>query len=288
MDALNALKADPRTWFMVHVVVTPTSAANAASLAAAVDAILAAMEGVFRYVAGLTECPQDSDLGGSNTDAAAIAAFASYGNTRMSVGLGDCQLVSLLTGRQDRRNAAWPYAARLASIAPGEDAGWIGRGALPGVAALNRDEAATPGANDQRFVTLTTMIGKQGFYVTEPKTMAPTGSDFYLMQFRRVIDIVATTARNALLFYLGKSVRVDKVTGFIDPRDADAIEAKVLAQIKAAVVATGDASDASFKLNRSINLLSTSTQPTTTRVIPLAYLKQLQNDLGFVNPALAA
>lgn len=288
VDALNALKVDPRTWFMVHVVVTPTSAANAASLAAAVDAILAAMEGVFRYVGGLTECPQDSDIGGSNTDATAITAFASYGNTRMSVAIGDLELTSLLTGRSERRNVAWPYGARLASIAPGEDAGWIGRGPLPGVSSLKRDEAATPGLNDQRFVTATTMIGKQGFYITEPKTMAPTGSDFYLMQFRRVIDIVATTARAALLFYLGKSVRVDKVTGFIDPKDADAIEAKVLAQIKAAVVATGDASDATFKLNRQVNLLSTSTQPTTTRVIPLAYLKQIQNDLGFVNPALAA
>ncbi len=117
--------------------------------------------------------------------------------------------------------------------------------------------------------------------------MAPTGSDFYLMQFRRVMDIVATTARAALLQYLGSSVRVTK-EGYIDPRDADAIEAKVVAQIKAAVVATGDASSVTFKLNRQVNLLSTSTQPTTTRVIPNAYLKQLNNDLGFVNPALAA
>jgi hypothetical protein len=288
VTALNALKADPRTWFMVHVVVLPTSAANSASLAAAVDAILSAMEGVFRYVGGLVECPKDDDIGGANTDATALTAFASYGNTRMSVALGDVELVSLLTGRQERRNVAWPYAARLASIAPGEDAGWIGRGPLPGVAALLRDEAATPGMNDQRFVTATTMIGKQGYFITEPKTMAPTGSDFYLMQFRRIIDIVATTARAALLQYLNQSVRILQGTGFIDPRDADAIEAKVVAQIKAAIVATGDASSVTFKLNRQINLLSTSDQPTTTRVVPLAYLKHITNDIGMLNPALAA
>ena len=137
--ALNALKADPRTWFLVHVVATPTSASNSASLAAAVDAIMSAMEGVFRYARAIVECPKDDDIGGSNTDALAFTAFANYANTRLSVGLGDLQLVSLLTGLTQRRNVAWAYCARLASIAPGEDAAWVGRGPLPGVAGLYRD-----------------------------------------------------------------------------------------------------------------------------------------------------
>jgi len=286
--ALNALKADPRTWFLVHVVVRPTSASNAASLAAAVDAIMSAMEGIYRYGRALTHCPQDVDIGGTNTDSAAFAAFASYGNTRMSVGLGDIQIVSLLTGNTMRRNVAWAYAARLASIAPGEDAGWVGRGPLPGVAGIYRDEAATPGGNDQRFVTATTLIGVQGYFITEPKTMAPAGSDYGLMQYCRIIDITLTTARSILLTELNASVRVDLKTGFIDPRDAQRIESKVLAAIKSAVVATGDASGAYFTLNRELNLLSTSEEATTTRVVPLAYLKQIDNDVGLLNPALAA
>lgn len=286
--ALNALKANPLTWFLVHVVVRPTSAANSASLAAAVDAIMSAMEGVYRYARALVHCPQDSDIGGTNTDTAAFTAFASYGNTRVSVGLGDIQIVSLLTGNTMRRNVAWAYAVRLAAIAPGEDAAWIGRGPLPGVAGIYRDEAATPGANDQRFVTATTQIGVQGYFITEPKTMAPAGSDYGLMQYCRIIDIVLTTARAVLLTELNGSVRVDLKTGFIDPRDAQRIESKVLSAIKAAVVATGDASGAYFSMDRQLNILSTSEEKTTTRVVPLAYLKQIDNDVGLLNPALAA
>lgn len=286
--ALNALKADPRTWFLVHVVVSPTTASNSASLAAAVDAIMSAMESVYRYARALIHCPQDADIGGSNTDAAAFAAFASYANTRVSVGLGSVQIVSLLTGNTLRRNVAIPYAARLASIAPGEDAGWIGRGPMSGVAGIYRDEAATPGANDQRFVTATTMIGVQGYYVTEPKTMAPYGSDFGLMQYCRIIDITLTTARAILLTELNSSVRIDLKTGFIDPRDAQRIESKVLSAIKSAVVATGDASGAYFTIDRQADVLATSTEATSTRVVPLAYLKQLNNDIGLLDPAQLA
>jgi Protein of unknown function (DUF2586) len=286
--ALVALKADPRTWFLVHVVVTPTSAANAASLAAAVDAQMSAMESVYRYARALVECPKDDDVGGSNTDTAAFTAFASYANTRVAVGLGDLQLVSLLTGLTQRRNVAWAFGARIASIAPGEDAGWIGRGPLSGVAGLYRDEAATPGANDQRFITATTQIGVQGYFITEPKTMAPYGSDFYLMQFCRITDITLSTARAILLTELNASVRIDLKTGYIDPRDAQRIESKVLSAIKAAVVATGDSSGAYFTVNRQTNLLSTSEEATSTRVVPLAYLKTIDNDVGLLNPALIA
>ncbi|TAL43906.1 MAG: DUF2586 family protein, partial [Salinibacterium sp.] len=197
--AIDALFADPRKWFLLHVVGKATSAANAATMAGAVDAKMTTAETAFRYARALVECPHDVDIGGSNTDSAAISAFASYSNTRMSIAIGDAELVSPLTGRTERRSIGWSYAARLSAIAPGESPAWVNRGALKGVASIYRDEAKVQALNDQRFVTARTIIGRQGYYITDGKTMAVAGSDFGDITNCRVMDIACDTTRNALL-----------------------------------------------------------------------------------------
>lgn len=287
--AIDALLLSPLQWFLLHVVGKATTAAGAASLAAAVDAKVQAAEAAFRYVRALVECPHDADVGGSVNDAAVISAFAAFSSTngRTSVAVGDVGLISPLTGRTDRRCVAWPYAARLSAISPGEDPAWVGRGSLENVTSIYRNEESQTALNDQRFVTARTLIGTQGYFVTKGKTMAPGGSDYHIIQNGRVMDIACAAARARLLRYLNGSVRVNK-DGTIDERDAQKIEADTESAVKAAVVAPGMASEAKVVLSRTANILSTSTQPVTTRVRPLAYLEFITNDIGFVNPALAA
>lgn len=296
-NALVALAAQSQEFGFVHIVGIPVSSAAAASLASTVDTQMVAMAAVFRYVWAFIEAPTVGSLivsGGASipdsadTDTVLAAAFSSFVSTRISVGAGDEEMVSPLSGRIIRRNEAWGLAARAALVPIGEDLARVARGVVPFVTALYRDEAATPALDAARFCTMRTYRGLAGFFPTNAFTMGQLTSDYHLLQNRRVMDEACRITRAALLKYLNEGVRVDKNTGFILEQDARAIEADVNAQLSAALVATGQASDASVQLSRTTNILSTSAEPVTVRITPLGYLKQISVDIGFLNPALQA
>lgn len=280
--AITALRADPRTWSLLHVVGTPANAAAAASLTAVVSTAMVAAEAQFRYARAVVECPS------SESDATILAAFASTSATRVGVAVGDTDLVNPATGRTEKRSLAWSYMARLGAIPYSEHPGRARRGPLLNVTRIYRDEAATPALNDQRFVTARTHVGKAGYFITAGKMMAPAGSDYDEIQRGRVMDRACEIARAALLDYLNESVRVDPDTGFIDERDAQKIEADVRSKLKAAIVAPGHASSVDVVVDRAANILSTGSEPVTISVVPLAYLTTLEGKIGFTNPALAA
>jgi hypothetical protein len=280
--ALVALRANATEWGFVHAVGAPASAAAAAALAAIMDTQMTAAEVAFRYAWGMIECPT------SESDATVLAAFTSFSSARTMVCAGDADVISPLSGRILRRNAAWPVSARIAFINAGEDPAWVGRGPLKNVHELYRDEAATQLLDEGRFTTLRSHIGKAGYFITNGRMMAPGGSDFTYVQYRRVMDRACQVTRAAELEYLNADVRLDEDTGYIDERDAQSFEGDVNAKLRAAVVSTGDASGCSVVMSRTTNLLATAAQPVTVRVTPKAYLKQIDTSIGFKNPALAA
>jgi hypothetical protein len=279
-NAIVALRLNPAEWGFLHVVGTPSSAANAASLATVVDAQLVAAEAEFRFVYGIVECPT------TETDAAVALAFASFASLRVEVCAGDVEHVSTITGRLNRRNCAWIESSRIGLIPIGEAPSKVRRGAVTQVNSLYRDEAITPFLDAQRFTTMRTFRGRQGFFITQGNMMAPAGSDFNRVQRRRVMDEACRITRLAELPYLNDDVRVDPATGFIDERDAASFEATVNAQLFAALVAAGQASASSVQVDRSVNLLSTSEQPVEVRITPKAYLETITTKIGFRNPVL--
>jgi hypothetical protein len=279
--ALDAVHAQPTEWDHVHIVGTPTSAANAYTLAVAVDTKMVGMEAAFRYAYAVIECPT------SEADSALISAFTPLGTTRVMVCAGDAALVSVINGRINRRNAAWVVTSRIALILQSEDPAWVGRGALPGVDSLYRDEGSTPGLDEQRFTTLRTHRGRNGYYITNARTMAPGGSDYTYITNRRVMDTACRITRAAELPYVNQDVLVDKTTGFIDEKEAQRFEADVNSQLRSGVVAPGLASDSRVVMSRTANLLGGQPAPVTVRVLPKAYLKNIDTNIGFLNPATA-
>jgi hypothetical protein len=280
--ALTTLLAAPIDFGFVHIVGMGANSAAAAATAAVVQTAMGTAEAGFRYMFAVTECPT------SESDATVAAAFGTTVAIRIGVCAGDAALISPLNGRILRRNLAWVYSARLALIPAGEDPGFVGRGALPNVKSIYRDEQATPLLDASRFVTLRTFPGRPGYFVTNGNMMASPGSDFNLVQRRRVMDVACKVVRNAEMPFLNGSVRVDPKTGFIDERDAQTFENTVNSQLRAAVVATGMASSSSVVMNRTTNILATNSEPVTVRILPLAYLKQIQTNIGFTNPAALA
>jgi hypothetical protein len=191
-----------------------------------------------------------------------------------------------MSGLIRRRSAAWPIAARIALVPISEDLGRVATGPIIGVSALDRDESVTPGLDAERFATLRTIVGEQGYWITSGKMMSPYGSDFVDVQHRRVMDVACALARSALLHFLNDTVQVDSTTGQIRQQDAKAIEQYVDGIVRASLVAPGYASDISIQVNTNANILSTQILPVTIRVTPLGYNHFISVDIGFFNPAL--
>jgi hypothetical protein len=148
-----------------------------------------------------------------------------------------------------------------------------------------RDEAATPGLDAARFTTLRSIMGRSGVFCTAGRSLANAGSDYQLLQYGQVMDVACFYARDTLLGYLNASIRVDKKTGYILERDAQAIEAQCLGVLNEKIVNIGDASSASVVVNRTTNILSTQTLIVSVRVVPLGYARAITVDIGFQNPA---
>lgn len=280
--ALTTLMANVAEWGGVHVVGTWANAAAAAAAAAILDTALTTAETNSRFVFGVIECPT------TEIDSTVAAAFVTFSSLRTMVCAGDVGAVSPINGRILRRNCAWAVTAHAAAIQPGEDPAWVGsRTPVKNVASLYRDEQKTQYLDAQRFTTMRTIVGRNGYFITNGNLMAPGGSDYNLLQRRRVMDVACRITRQAELPYLNGSMRVNPVNGYIDERDAQQFEAKVNSQLKSGVVSTGDASASSVVVNRATNILATSNLPVSVRIVPLSYMKQITTSIGFSNPALS-
>jgi hypothetical protein len=283
--AIDALTASSYIFEGVHVVGTPTSAANAATLATAVDSKMTTAATNYRYLFGVIECPQTE---GDSTVASAFASFVSA-KGRIVVCVGDVALVSASTGLTLRRNGAWSVTARPAGSKLSESPGKVMLGALPNVSNIYRDEQATPGLCDARFITLRTLRGKAGYFITDGPTMAQTTSDYSTIMNVRVANRAATIAASAFTDYLNMDVRVNKDTGYIDERDALKIDGNVTSQLQTALQGTpGGASDETSSvtaaMSRTDNLLSSPIGTAVITIVPKGYLRSINVSLGFRNP----
>jgi hypothetical protein len=281
--ALNALFASPQLWGFLHVVGQASSLSGAAAIAAALESQLVALAAnKYRYVHGIVEVPTDSD-------ANIQSAFAGQVYTRVMVCPGNENTVSGITGQQLLRSSAWSASARTALVQPAEDLGRVKSGSLPGVTAIDRDEAVTPALDALDFTTLRTIIGRPGFFITSGHMFVAPTSDYSLSQNRRVMDLACAIARDALLNFLNDTIQVNPSTsaqnpGSITNRNASFIENAVNSALAQGL--GSNAISASIVIDRTNNVLSTKTINYQVRVVPNGYAKQITGNIGFLNPAL--
>lgn len=285
--AMTALLADARTWFLVSAIGVPADASATAAVFSALDTKMSAAAAAYRYA--MAAC-QAADV----TDALLIAAFSALTSTRVAVVAGFCTMTSSLSGRSYKRGAIFPVLARAGSVDPSEDLGRVRTGPLSGVTSILRDEAATQGLDVNRFTTLRTHVGLNGFYITNGRIMAGSASDYKYWQHRRVMDIASTTVRRAQLLFLNDAVRVYSAQSAPSPsrvstileEDARNIEGQILAAMRNTLTQPGFASDCSVSVDRTNNVLSTETIKVRYGVTPLGYAKNIQGSIGFQNPTV--
>jgi hypothetical protein len=308
--AMDALLADPRRWKMVHALGFPAGssaaarATEAALIAGAVDTKLDTGANVSRYARGVTD-GAGVHAGADISDTVIKGAFTQT-LERTGVGAGFCLLTGGIDASIQKRPSSWPIFARLAGAPIHHNPGRVKSGPLERVGRLKsratdpiawsfHDESnATTTLDDAGFLTLRTLNGKNGVYASRGTMMTDPGSDFREIQRGMVMDRACTVGHDAMLDELNDTVRVNKKTGFLDERDAQAIERRVLSLEESALVSpeadgTGaHASAVTFVITRNVDLLSTKNLKYRVRVVPLGELQFIDGEFGFVNPFLSS
>jgi hypothetical protein len=281
-DVLQALSTAKE---LTHVVGTPSSSANAATLAVVADGKMTTDKTVGKYEKTVIECPR------SETDSTISAAFAGFESVegRVIVGAVDTDLLSPLTGLLLKRSGAWALCARIASSRLCEKPSKVALGAVPNVRNIYQDELANPGLAAARFVTMQTRPNKNGYYFSGSPTMASTVSDYSIIPNVRVINRAATIADEAYVDYLDGDVRIDNTTGYVDDRDLVPMDNKVSGMLQDALIgnqgtSNDNASAVSAQMSKTDNLLSTSLGHATINCTPKGYWKNISVSVGFVNP----
>lgn len=279
--AIDALIADAsKSFFLVHVVGPASTAANAATMFAAIEAkMVAAATSNYRYARAIIETPDVSD-------ATLQAAFLTTAGTRTMVSGGWAYMTSQTNGVAFKRPIAWQVSTRAAQVPPNEDLGRVRTGPDTGIVSLVRDEYKTPGLDASGFVTSRTHVGKTGFYLTHGRLMVAAGSDFKYLQYGRVMDIACAEIRAAQLEFLNDSVRVTRSTGRILEIDANNVESYIEGRVRSKVTEPGYASSVSVEVERTTNVLTTQKLVVRYRIVPLAYFKTIEGEVAFTNPAI--
>jgi hypothetical protein len=229
------------------------------------------------------------------------AIFGVKADNGIIVCAGACEQTSSLSFRSYRRSSIFAIGPRLGSVSEEIDIAQPTLGSLPSCNIRDtngnpkhHDESVSPGLDDSRFSVLRTIDGKQGVYVNNCRILSATGSDFEFAQHRRIYNIARRTLRLYFVDRLSSPILVDAVTGFILESEALEIEAGADAAMRGALRTKPKCSGGGIdgkasrfcKLSRTDNILSTKTLTVQGAVIPLAYPKTINIDLGFKNPAV--
>lgn len=308
-DAIEAFRTGTRQEAGLHYATGAASRSTIDACAATIDSYIDRK----KFARFVFEA-RDIDVAGGETEAewmtALSADFSSptlFANDRVSVAAGAERNASCLTGIQYRRSMGWSAMVRAGIVTArssgptfGQDLGATEDGPLVPFAQNGRgnpitevyhDEGLVPGLDEDRFMTLTSIPGLDGYFVTNPNIMCGPSSDFTLLQYGRVMDEVCRVAN---IFFAGKlstAVRLDPSSGFILEKDARSLEAGSDQAIFADVIATGNASPRTNNsytiVARTDNISVTKTLNVTIKILPLAYLKTIEIELSFDNPATA-
>lgn len=222
-----------------------------------------------------------------------IAAYAAFAGDRVSLCGGFCELVSPISSRVQKRSIAWWYQRNLCavpiSVDPKRNAADDNLGPAVGITVLvpqgsaastgYHDEGKTPGYNAARFTSMMTFPNVAGFFITNGKMMATAGTDFDLVQYRRVMDRACTINAAAMPAFLGKRTATDS-DGFILEEDASAIEKAINDLLNQGLIQTGHAQSVSVVITRN-NVIATTGLIDRVRLKPWSYPMTFSSEIGF-------
>lgn len=282
--AVAALLANSTAFAALVVVGDHATGSAAATIFAALATHVVSFESQFRYIGALMDA-------GNDNPATTITAFASQSSSRIGVAYGDVAVASskpFAGWSMPRMSTLIMAASRAADSLISTDLGRYADGSLPGVLAVSHDEFLTTLLDEHKFITTRTWQGVPGFYLTNGRIKSAPGSDFLYWQHRRIMDVACETVIQAQLPFINRSVRTKQGSGAVDERDAINMEESVKSALTDNLLSpanaegtAGHVSALDYVIDRTNNVLTSSTILSSVAVQPLGYAKILQTSIGF-------
>lgn len=285
--ALDALALSALPWEFVQIC-GDLDASSAAVVSAWLTALHAAGKhkwaiGHFRY-----PTPGESEAAYAT---AFNAAFSGIGESSLVVAAGAEKVLSAIARRTYRRPPSLSAAALAASVSEEVDLAAIEGGRLKGVTLRDargnpdagfHDEAAYPGLDDLRALTLRTWDDETGVYVGNPRLLSAAGSDYDFLQKRRLMNLARTYVNWYFRRRLSKPLLVNKKTGFVAERELLGMEATVNKGLERLLMAKPKVSSVRVVLSRNDAVLLPP-YPLTgqLRMVGLAYPKDINIEAGW-------
>lgn len=294
--AMSALRTSEKSAGLGYVVGACTKA-QADTLAAQVD-LFAARKKYMRWIF------EARDINSGETEAqwmtALEADFATFENNRISIAAGAALCASFVTQVNFRRNIGTLAIVRAGIVSIARDLGAVQDNYLAAyvppnsfgtaVSVVYHDEGLNPGLDAARFLTIMKHEGITGYYVTNPNIMSGATSDFDLLQYGRVMDEACRISNAYFTRLLSSDVRLNRRTGFILERDALAIESGSDSALFTGLEAPGFVSPGGIEtvVSRTDNISADKTLTVTIKLLPLGYIKTVNETISFTNPVFGS
>ncbi len=291
-DAIEAIRISGRDPAAIIVLAAPGGAADTdratalsglfAAVAAKRDEFVSANKPIDIILEG--PAPVATTTAGLTTWRAALSVVEpTLGAVGISVAIGRRRKISDLGEGSIgfMRNAAFSAAERISSTPVHEDLGSHASPPLRGIVSLgsvDHDQDATSGLSSR---WLTTSAFPNGVYFSKGASMAPVGSDFDIIANHRVVLVKGWRAGFAAL---GRYKNTDHFlaasTGRITDEEAEAIDADLTTQLVAALVESGNASNARATVVRTTDTLATKAMRGAFSVRPKGYFYDIEFTIG--------
>jgi hypothetical protein len=242
---------------------------------------------------------------GDESAATALAAFNAVSSERICVSYGNRRKSPAFSG-VGRAAPRLPALNRVAALAAANEMstdlaktfGASTVGVDPGVSStsLSHNEfTQNAGLHDAKIGTMRTYTNLQGAFVTSAPLKSGVGSDFTDWQFGRIIDEACKVVSIQHTNILNSAVEVKADgSGQITEVAAQGIEKRVQRALDNVIGASlrqvgptnveggiGHASEVSYQVDRTTNVLSTKVVTATVSIVPFGYAKQITTTLSF-------
>jgi hypothetical protein len=204
-----------------------------------------------------------------------------------------------------RRPLAWALAARQVAIPQQRHAGRVKDGALAQIVVdpVNdpldgfnyHDERTNPGLDFKtggagRFTSARTRIGLGssggGFFIVNPLTLAPLGSDFWMWPYRAVMDVACGITHQAGQAFVNDDLRTN-ANGTLSDKDALAIKNATTSALTVGMTNVAMISGVQVAVDQSQNINITGTVVITVTILARGYVLQESVSIGYANQLAA-
>lgn len=239
--------------------------------------------------------------------ASVLSDFAAITARRVSPSAGYYNMPSafptfLASTPSYRQSLGYAYAAREAVIPPQRHAGRVRDGSLsqitvnantdPADGFVYWDSAFTPTLDyflpggSGRFCTARTRQGRQGYFVSNPLTLAPNNSDFTLLPRGLVMDFGCAIAHASLEDFVNGDLQTAPNGTLLD-KDADTVRNTVSKPMRENMLNVGMISAFTVVPDQTNDIQSTSTLKVTITIQGVAYVLQIDVTEMFANQIAA-